>query len=41
MAALVMLYGERTLRRNGEWKDEESLFVAAETVCGNSAKARA
>ena len=37
-AALCLAYGTRTVRRNGDWVSEETLFLSALTVCPDSAK---
>jgi hypothetical protein len=38
---VVVLFALATVRRNGDWKDEKSLFRAAEAVCPRSAKVAA
>jgi hypothetical protein len=35
---VVVFFALATVRRNGDWKDEKSLFRAAEAVCPRSAK---
>ncbi|DBA82648.1 hypothetical protein WJX77_007258 [Trebouxia sp. C0004] len=40
LSVLLMGYSWRTVTRNLDWEDEETLFVAAQKVCMNSGKVR-